>query len=41
VEFIRVNGLAITGDAYVFELLGFLAVGDENKYLVKIAIGVG
>lgn len=40
-EYIRMNGLKITGNAYIFELLGFLAVGDENKYLVKIAIGVG
>lgn len=39
-DYIRMNGLKITGNAYIFELLGFLAVGDENKYLVKIAIAV-
>jgi DNA-binding transcriptional MerR regulator len=40
-EYIGMNGLKITGNAYIFELLGFMAVGDEDKYLVKIAIGVG
>jgi DNA-binding transcriptional MerR regulator len=40
-RFINERGMKITGNAYVFELLGFLAVGDEEKYMVKISVGVG
>jgi DNA-binding transcriptional MerR regulator len=39
-DFIQKMSLTIRGNAYVFEMLGFLSVGDPEKYVVKIAIEV-
>lgn len=40
-DYITEKNLSIIGNAYEFELLGCIAVGDPEKYVIKIAIQVG
>ncbi|MEK4349148.1 MerR family transcriptional regulator [Paenibacillus sp. FSL P4-0184] len=37
-SYIAENDLHITGNAYEYELLSYLAVGDPDKYVIQIAI---
>lgn len=40
-DYMAKKDLSIVGNAYEFELLGYMAVGDPEKYVLKIAIQVG
>ena len=39
-EFIAYSGRTITGDVYVYELLGYMAAGNPDNYVIEIAAPV-
>jgi DNA-binding transcriptional MerR regulator len=39
-SYIAANRLTITGNAYEYDLLSYLAVGDPDKYVIQIAIQI-
>ena len=39
-DYIRSEGLTIIGNAYDYELLGYLSTKDQEKFIVKVAIEV-
>ncbi|MBH5316246.1 MerR family transcriptional regulator [Paenibacillus sp. GSMTC-2017] len=39
-SYVECNNFTIIGNAYEYELLSYLAVGDPNKYVIQIAIQI-